>query len=261
MIPGMFGPITIRQTATTRYLLINGQVQGGALMHPGADIVGMRFEGPGPLSDTIYPLGWVLAGIQRPTASAVMIGLGSGAGITQLLYTCPGVDVTCVEIDPAIIQVCRESFPLIPYYEDQGRLQIICSDAAEYLRNSTDHWSFGCADAYTGGSNDTDVSSLSPLLDRCDAVYINAIGTLDGKLLSDLAQCCAEHDKPVQEYFKATQPPARRDGLANWILTTDTIDWAATLAADPFGDIASPGAQQNADLWLAFLATAAKANC
>jgi len=261
MIPGMFGPIQIRQNSTARYLIMNSQVQGGALMSPGADIVGMRFGGPGPLSEALYSMGWVLAGIQRPTASAIIIGLGSGAGITQLLYTCPGIDVTCIEIDPAVIQVCRDNFPLIPHYEDTGRLNIVCSDAREYLQDTRDHWGFGCADAYTGMTNDLDTSYLGDLLDSCDALYINAIGTRDGRVISDVVQCCAEHGKPIHECFRATEGAKRWDGMANWILTTDPMDWSAVLAADPFGEIEAPGGYANAQRWLVFLTTGETIPC
>ncbi len=60
---------------------------------------------------------------------AVQLGLGA-ATITKFCHQRLRMSTTAVEINPAVVQVCRQAFKLPP---DDERLQVVLMDAADYL--------------------------------------------------------------------------------------------------------------------------------
>lgn len=130
---GLFGSISVVDSPRARQLCINGQVQGGSFHHPSAAIVDPDLCGPGPVPSSVYTLGWLAAGAHRPTAKALMLGLGSGAGAVGFLYDFPAASLDVIEIDPELIAAATKGFPLLQHYIDLGRLRIMQGDVAEIV--------------------------------------------------------------------------------------------------------------------------------
>jgi hypothetical protein len=257
---GQFGPIELRDTLTTREILLNGQCQGGALLTPSARCVDDELpdDAPGPVAASSYAMGWLHAGVHNRNGSGIMIGLGSGAGAVQLLQNFPQIDLTVIEVDPVMVTVALAGFPLLHWYMNQGRLNIVVADATKYLESRYDVWDFACADAYTG-SNELVPDYIPLLCDRADNIYFNVIDTLDGPLLEGLQDYLArKRMEPVAGLFKA-MPWDRYDNYpfgarSNWILTTQPTDWATAGHFLPFADIRDPNVATAQRTWDAFLA-------
>lgn len=218
-----FGQLEVRDEGNERALYIQGQKQGGAYFRPGADAVSDQFDPglPGPVCSSIYALGWLVAGCQNPSASTLMIGLGSGAGAIQLLHEQPYIDLTVVDIDPVVVQAALDSYPLLTYYMDLGRLNIVVSDAKEYLINSSDEWPLGLADAYDGGQ--TIIDSYMPLLcERCEHVYVNCIDRLGGQSMQEITDTMRRAGKNLAQLYRATPVYAYQSDRANWILSSQS---------------------------------------
>jgi len=222
---GLFGKIEIVDSHEARYLLLNDQIQGGGYLNPAATEFFPGMHGPGCVAASSYMMGWVVAGVQNANASGVMIGLGSGCGVTQMLYLCPKIDLTVVEIDPAMVDVATKAFPLLQRYILEGRLNIVTADASDYLKTS-DVFDIGLADAYDGMSYNLKSSYMAQLFDKSGAVYANCIDKVDGKATRNLIQLAKSKGKPIQHRLHATidQPiSAAEYQPANWIMTSDVL--------------------------------------
>ncbi len=221
-----FGELSIRTTLNgeERQLLLNSQVQGASFMNPPSTWIDPTGPaGPGPISACAYALGWLLAGYQNPQASMIMVGLGSGAGAVQLLACCPDVDLTVIEICPEVIQLAEEHFPLINFYANQGRLNIVQGDAAEFFEHEQ-RWAIGLADAYTGKSNQIEASYMRLMHERCDRLYLNLIDRRDGPTMTEVRDWLEAQNTPVTEVYRADNILRGRpayDAPGNWIVTTD----------------------------------------
>ena len=260
-VEGLFGPIEIVRTGRNQQLRINGQNQGGAYLAPPASVVDPQLpdDAPGPASSSPYAVGWLVAGVANPSSSGVMIGLGSGSGAVQLLHEFPGVDVTILEIDPAVIELATQSFPLLDYYADQGRLNIIEADAADWLSERTDGFDFGLADAYTGEPRLLE-HYLDELFPHVGNVCLNVIDTIDGPSMSSVLGALAEHDKQVQHVFRASH---LGHGLqlddaqaTNWIVSTCPVTLAQLAGYTPFAELDDHGAYLTRLQWDQLLALA-----
>jgi hypothetical protein len=168
----MFGSVWVFDKPEARCLAIDHQVQGGSFL----DQTGK----PGPVAESLYMNGWLMAGADKPNGSGVMLGLGSGAGPIALLSCFPGFDLTVVEIDPVVIDMCRKHFHLVGKFEDEGRLRIVCKSSSDYLTESEtaeSHWDVGFGDAYQGREAwSVEREELSQLVRLCDVVWLNYIG-------------------------------------------------------------------------------------
>jgi len=239
----MFGPIEVHDAQGERRLLLNGQQQGAALLDPPASVVDRELpdDAPGPLSSSAYANGWLLAGGMNPHGTGLMIGLGSGAGAVQLLFCCPDVELCIVEIDPILTQMALSNYPLLDYYQNIGRLNIIVEDANDYLVANRDDWDFGLADAYDGGQAVID-SYMPALCGRCKNIYVNVIDTLAGKSMLGVAQMMDQAGKPVAEVIKAVpfHIVTSFEGRSNWILTSQEPDLEALSEFQPFSQVDAP---------------------
>lgn len=221
-----FGELAIRTPVdgTERQLLLNNQVQGASFLIPPSTSVSTDARpGPGPISACAYSLGWLLAGYQHPNASMVMVGLGSGAGAIQLLYCCPDVDLTIVEVCQEVIDLATDSFPLLDYYQNIGRLHIVHADAAEFFEKEQ-RWLIGLADAYTGLTNEIEASYLRRMHDRCDRLYLNIIDRLDGPTMMIVEDWLESENTPVTEIYRADNVLRGKpiyESPGNWIMTND----------------------------------------
>ena len=244
---GLFGPIEVVRTGRNQQLRINGQNQGGAYLAPPASVVdpSLPADAPGPASSSPYAVGWLISGVCHPSASGVMIGLGSGSGATQLLHEFPGIDLTILEIDPEVIRLATAAFPLLDYYADQGRLNIIEADAEDWLGAHTDGFQFALADAYTGEARLLD-HYLEQLCRRAGSITLNVIDTLDGKSMTNVLRMLEEQGKPAQNVFRASHLGLGlnvEDGQpSNWIVTTCPTTPAELAVYAPFADVEGIGA-------------------
>jgi hypothetical protein len=188
----------------------------------------------------------------NPSLSGVMIGLGSGIGAIQLLANFRHMDLTVVDIDPVVVNEAIKAFPLLEYYMDQGRLQIIIKDAQEYLLEANDVFDCGFLDAYTGKDNTLNTDCLDILRVRCKDIYINNID--EAKLHKTIPILKFFHDAglPIRHMFRAV-PPDLADfhvTICNWILTTQAVDVRALDSFVPFADINTRSAKWAISTWL-----------
>jgi hypothetical protein len=175
-----------------------------------------------------------------------MIGLGSGAGAVALLHQFPKIDLTLVEIDPEVIKLAREGFPLIQYYEDQGRLNLIQADAGNYLDKVDDTWDFGLCDAYTG-ENSLVHKVVVPTIKRVDRFWANVIDYGFTDEMDELLGLVNQHSKygPVTGQFNASGTQAVLVGLVlqNWIITNCALDLEKLDQYTPFEEFEGDGAE------------------
>lgn len=222
---GLFGDIWLLDDSGKRMLSIGHQVQGSCYHQP----AGPEGIVPGPVAASTYMLGWLLAGASNPNSSGLMIGLGSGCGAVALLNSCPGVDLTVVEIDPAIVEMAHQGFPLLDYYQDQGRLQIVTDDATAYLAQADqrDTWDLCLADAYCG-SNDAHLPEelLYHLCQRCTHLWLNCIDAPGGRKIAAAQHYLALAGKPVVW----TKPLGTGTAQQNIILSTQVPEVAGFVA-------------------------------
>lgn len=252
---GMFGPIEVRDEGHQRVLYLNDQPQGSAYFRPSAAAVcpDLPNEDPGPISGSMYPIGWLLGAIQDPYASVLMVGLGCGVGAVQLLANFPEVDVTVIEIDPVMVQMAVDHFPLLEYYMNTGRLNIVIDDATHYLTEHTDVFDYACLDAYDGSAELLD-TSLRKLCKRARHVYANVIDRLEGPSMERVCTCLAESGQPPTYVFRASMRPAPYSSMSNWIVTNDEVDIEAAYCFLPFDTIDSVNAEQAQAFWGTLLA-------
>ncbi len=237
---GMFGKIeVIDSDDDKRFLLLNGQIQGAGFLQPDGTAVSPFMKNAGPLVPaSSYMYGWLLAGAMHPSASAVMVGLGSGMGAIGLLHN-SSMDLTVIEIDQVMVDVARQSFPLLQHYEMEGRLNIVTADAKDYLEQS-DTFDVGFADAYDGQSYNIKNSYVPLLLEKSRHFYANVIDPIDGastRLLLRLAQTV---QKPIQ-YRIHTSCEQSIDSTqyqpANWLMTTDMLNPLLLDQLYPFNEL------------------------
>jgi hypothetical protein len=151
---GKFGKVRVIDEPYTRSLYINNQLQGRVHKSPNAqDWEPNCSPGVGALSNNVFVSSSVLLGCQVPQGSGLILGLGCGAGIMMNLACFPQMRLTVVEIDPVIIKLCLTFFPLIDYYKEQGRLQIIEADAETFLRSRPQGFDFIQFDVAVGENN------------------------------------------------------------------------------------------------------------
>lgn len=120
-------------------------------------------------------MAWLLLRPDAPAGHAVQLGLGAGT-ITRFCHQRLRWRCTAVEINPAVIGVCRLWFKLPP---DDARLAVRQADAGAWV---TDAANAGCADALCVDLYDHEAAA--PVLDD-EAFYRGCRGVLaDGGVMS-----------------------------------------------------------------------------
>ncbi len=237
---GMFGTIDVIDSDDgKRFLLLNGQIQGAGFIEPDGSVVAEFMKNAGPLVPaSSYMYGWLLAGAMHPTSSAVMVGLGSGMGVIGLLHNSK-IDLTVVEIDPVMVSVARNAFPLLQHYEMEGRLNIVTADAKSYL-SSSEVFDVGLADAYDGQSYNIKDSYMPFLLAKCKHFYANVIDPIDGASTRSLIRLAQKFNKPIQYRIHASceqSIDSTQYQPANWIMTTDVLNPLLLDQLFPFNEL------------------------
>jgi precorrin-6B methylase 2 len=226
-------------------------------LEPDASTLSPEMSGPiVPSSPYVY--GWLLAGVDQPYGSGLMIGLGSGAGVIALLSNFVNFDLTVVEVDPVMVEVALRNFPLLDYYLNQGRLNIVIADANEYLKTS-DHFQVGFADAYDGGGSFKLIDSYIPALcQKCDAVILNVIDSPVAQHLAAVAAVCEENGHPIQMVMRASAPETigREMPKANYIMTSQALSLQDIDAFIPFANLTEPAAEYGRTCWNMMISSA-----
>jgi hypothetical protein len=173
---GRFGQLSVSDHGGVRTLSCSGICHGSMWLDPPAVIDGMIYR-PGPIPEAEYLLGWLLAAAARPDGHVLMAGLGSGAGPIALAWAFPELRITVAEIDPAVVELARRHFPLLPYYEQQGRIRVVTQDIVELAWTSTTNdWSLACLDAFENGSHlHCPPALLQALHGRAEALWLNVL--------------------------------------------------------------------------------------
>jgi spermidine synthase len=122
-------------------------------------------------------MAWMLLRPERDVARghAVQLGLGA-ATITRFTHKTMRMRTTAVEVNPAVIGVCRAYFRLPP---DDARLTVVCGDAADWVADPCHSETVDalCVDLY-------DHEAAAPVLDSAD-FYAACRGVLaDGGVMS-----------------------------------------------------------------------------
>ncbi len=77
---------------------------------------------------------------------AVMIGMGGGRTSTYLARSIPSLDVTGVELDPAIVDIAREYFG----FKEGPNLKVVERDGRIFMRQTDETYDMIFVDAYRG---------------------------------------------------------------------------------------------------------------
>jgi len=94
-----------------------------------------------------YLRGTAIGLLARPEAGRlVVLGLGTGGAGALLGTLRPGLDVTYVDIDPAVPEIAREWFGL-----DAGA-RVVVDDARRFLTSTDERWDIVFCDTYVGQS-------------------------------------------------------------------------------------------------------------
>ena len=112
---------------------------------------------PGTLNNSAYISMFAAGLLLNKTVPAkpqvLVVGLGSGVGIAQILHHFPQATVEVVDIDPAVIRMVRDHYPLMAWFESQGRVRFVARDARAHIRAQAGHgYHLVILDAYTAGS-------------------------------------------------------------------------------------------------------------
>ncbi len=190
-LPGLFGRIEVVDSFPWRKVFACGKLQGSLSLVPPADrSYPDCAPGPGPVTDISYQLAWLMAGANHPRGVGLMLGLGAGSGAVALLHHFPHLSLRVVEIDPAMIAAARDYFPLVGYFERNGRLEIIQQEATEHLQETTAAYDFVLVDiAIDGGAAQHPIlsSSFCESVTRVsDEIWINALASRDSLFLKRL---------------------------------------------------------------------------
>lgn len=142
-----FAPVTLSEEAGVLYLHFGNEWIQGAMRLRKPDWIELEYAQ--------QMMAWMLF-IKEPQHVA-QLGLGTGA-LTKFCYRqFPQTQVTAVELNPAVIAVCRSMFRLPA---DDDRLSLLEMDAMDYVTDSANH---GTLDALQADLYDATVKG--PVLD------------------------------------------------------------------------------------------------
>ncbi len=243
-LPGLFDTIHVVDSFPNRKVFACGRLQGSMLHEPPADEIYPGCpKGPGPIVGTAYQLGWLMAGVGHPEGRGIMIGFGAGTGATALLHHFPRLTLDAVEIDPAMIRVAREFFPLVAHFESEGRLSIINTDVLEILAQSP-VYDFALIDISVDGDNvqQTLLSrSFSESVQRiADELWINALTSRESRFMNRLL---SRYDG-MTNLFSPEPLTAWLPLQRNWIITNATPDIERLTAFQPYPNLSSISAER-----------------
>jgi hypothetical protein len=250
--PGRFGPLSVRDGDGVRSLWCGDLCHGASFLEPGIAVDG-RILHPGPVPDAPYQYGWLLAVLHAPYARVLMAGLGSGSGVCTLLHHFPGLRVTVVEVDPAVVGLARRHLPLLDHHIRSGACTVVEDDFAAFVTATAERWEVALLDAYDGaGELDNPVAVLADLRERVAACWLN-VADRDGEGARMMIERLA-----TAGWIPRVAAVIRfgDDGFAgNVVVGTASVDLAAAAALRPFAGLDHPNAQRARDDYAAVLGT------
>ncbi|HTM22791.1 MAG TPA: methyltransferase domain-containing protein, partial [Kofleriaceae bacterium] len=128
-VAGAAGPIRVEQRAGRRLLYIGDTLQAA-----------VAWAGDRPDPAAVDPLVALLRAARPQARTALVIGLGSGHTAGDLAAA--GLQVTAVDIDPAVIEVARRWFGY--------RGDAVAADGRAYLEQHQGPWDLVIMDAFDG---------------------------------------------------------------------------------------------------------------
>ena len=237
---GMFGTVKVIDTAESRTLWIDNQLQGNVCKKPAAN----EWEptcrtGPGFLPNNFFAVGFLLVGCKLPHSSGLVLGLGCGAGLVMNLACFPQMRLTVVEIDPVIIRLCLTFFPLVQHYIDAGRLEIVEADAEAFLFYNWKQFDFIQFDMYQGKdeccSQYGSVEFVKLMKKNAPLLFANIIGKLDEPHLHRVLAAFDEAGEPIHTLYPNLPIDEKETNYKNWL----GLNQEVVIPADfiPFADI------------------------
>lgn len=220
--PGLYGPVGVVDTATSRRFTIGGVLQGASLLTPPASAVpGVLSRGPGPVMETRYQLAWLLAGQRHPAGQGIMLGLGGGCGAVGLLHQFPGLSLEVVEADEAMVQMAREFNPLLVHFERAGRLRIRMADARDFFGAAGKRFDFVLADITVNADSLPVVDSaelIGGIARAAPEAWFRVFASLpDGELTPVLGKF-AGAGRPVNWLLSPVSPAVPIPRPRDWVL-------------------------------------------
>ncbi len=244
-IPGLFDTIHVVDSFPARKVFACGKLQGSMTLDPQADQVYPTCPpGPGPVTTITYQLAWLMAGVRHPHGCGLMLGLGAGSGAVALLHHFPQLSLQVVEIDPAMIRVAREYFPLVHHFERQGRLEIINANAADFASASAALYDFALIDISIDAA-DAQMQILSRTFSEAvmriaGEVWINALTAKDAPFLGKLMRAY----EGLTTLFSSEPLTAWLPIKRNWITTNASLDMKNLQALQPYPGLNSDSAEK-----------------
>jgi hypothetical protein len=100
---------------------------------------------------------------RQASFDCLVVGLGSGVGVSLLLHHFPNASITVVDIDQVVIDMVREYYPMFDWLagtdatgpitsDGRRRLRLVAQDARQYVSQSQKNYDLIILDAYTSGS-------------------------------------------------------------------------------------------------------------
>lgn len=213
--PGEFGRIRVADEGGQRTLYIDKQPQGSVYLEDDGQ--------PGGVAACEYSLGWMPAFASRDPEDqeALMVGLGSGCGALSVCENFPHAMFTVLEIDPQVIKAVEQCYPRTWRLVEDGRIEIVETDAQAWLEDAPDQYPIGLHDAFTG-SHAVETQMLNDLGFCCDSVYVNCIDRYAGDSMRKCIRQLLDSGHEVSEIWRADNQPFRPfTSLSNWIIAAD----------------------------------------
>ncbi len=237
VVTGRFGTLTVSDEDGVRALCCDSACHGASWLEPAVPIDGVLVQ-PGPIPESIYQLGWLLAAAARPTGHVLMAGLGPGAGPVALAWAYPKLRITVVEVDPVIVALARRQYPLLAHFERTGQIRIVIQDIVEHVWQATDgDWSLACLDAY---ANVNSIYCPSELLQglhgRAEAVWVNVLEEHERLLTRRQAQVLEDAGWPPA-VIMPIRDPIEGTLWGNVLIGTQPLDREALLGFAPFATL------------------------
>lgn len=91
----------------------------------------------------VHPAMEVLSAPRR----VLIIGGGDGGAVTEVVKYSTVESVTLCEIDPLVVESCREHFPEISQGLSDPRAQVVCEDGAAFVKNFTQEFDLVLVDS------------------------------------------------------------------------------------------------------------------
>jgi hypothetical protein len=163
-----------------------------------------------------------------------------------MLHCFPELTVTIVEIDPVVVDLATEHFPLVAHYRREGRLRVLVDDATHALAEGTAHYDAAFVDLYgdTTAPLMRGIRLYELLRARADTVWVNVVDTQDPPMIGALIEEMRTASLPIGALFKpsAEGPDAEEagSGTGHWMIGSQMPDLDPLRRFTPFSTLREP---------------------